>query len=1216
MAAPNQALSTARRLAILKAEADAAARVTPQQVRRVAGSMGASASLGDEVPVARPAPVAPPPPSYTVVLDEAQPSRLVMTPEAAEKLMRQIEVEGIDSIPPEQLAALREFRGDLTGPIDDGLAASAIPIMADDVVAPNLTPNKQRVDPIGSLAERIRQATSNADTEPAAGLRALMAEIDALPDESKVALMTHPALAEGIESANARTPEGRAAAIANAQARLIRLNELASVDTPGRAAEQLDAARRARDIGTAPPAGNPAVAAAAADAAAARELVGETLQQGDLATLMEAFNSLPAERKDEILRRLPGGREIVPRGVGEAAVVAKDGSPGMAMDVRLGNADPTAPRPLIEKFLDESTGERVFLPNAASQFMPAGSPLEQAILDLDIAKRSGDPEAIEMARLEVQTIPHSPEEAQTAIRWFNQRNAAIDSLRRAMIGTDPMVVEEQARMLANAAAPAPRPNITPGARSPIVQPVDVPANELPSGADVANAIERERQARLDQQAPGGFLSEADRLSAFPPRVTAAGEVRDPKLGDLPAAMRGRDGRGSGLESRSAGSRLTDSNDAAAIESAAALNAEISAAMADVQAARGGDVAALAKATQRLEAAYRAMDDAFPPRIISNRTGEVRKVSRDVANNPPEGWTVEEGRKSWSDSHINKPGQEETVDNLIITGAGARPKAQAGLNRSSDGLSSVERSVQNEELLDVFGDDAVEFLPGSGTEELVELGGRGKPGRLGGRAQVSRLQAATQTLYTEPKTGRLVNPLALRRTDGTALFPSARDAAEDLLKRSRVFKPGTASHEMALEQWTKNIEEAFGSKSGPPATTWVENADGGFDMVPVVSKETAPKGKPAGDVREGTSLDVDSVPALAGRRNAIDIPEPADATVILDNEPSPADFPKRGQRPARAQVDDYAPAPEPEPEFTGNPDDVAVELKGRARRPAAGKDDAGVTDNLNASAVEVGDAPPADIDNAGPADAKPKPTGRKRSKQEIDSELAQFEQDARDEWRDSGLDPREIDQEVRKKVNARRKELEAEIGPVTGDAPEAPAADAAAPSGAAKGGKGRRGRRKKTGAADDVGDVEPADIDSAGRDGVDAPDVVAEPPPLPKAGEAAPPPPKKSRPWWVIPAAIFGGGSAVIGVNSALNSLGRRVDVTGIWPQGTASGGPVGPPADFPMPGESAVTDDSSPADDPAVQAAAIQQALDRIRGSRSRIDSRPSQTLQNYNAWR
>jgi hypothetical protein len=123
--------------------------------------------------------------------------------------------------------------------------------------------------------------------------------------------------------------------------------------------------------------------------------------------------------------------------------------------------------------------------------------------------------------------------------------------------------------------------------------------------------------------------------------------------DAPLAFRGRD-RSDPFESRPPGSRLTDANDDEAIAKAMKLEEAVRQADAELQNAQGA--AELARAQQNYRAALKARDDAFPG-----------------------------GRSAKSERWINRPGQQETYDSLVVTLVGGRPKVQPRLDRSNPDL---------------------------------------------------------------------------------------------------------------------------------------------------------------------------------------------------------------------------------------------------------------------------------------------------------------------------------------------------------------------------------------------------------------------------------------------------------------------------------------------------------------------------------------------------
>lgn len=1117
--------------------------------RRAAGNMGRVVP-GGAIPAPRPAPLSP---RVAPVARVAVPQVAPLPQEVVDALIRKVEAQGLESLTPDEQAALRatvaarepvavsvddiaasvdgsDVPGDLTdvAPVADDLEASATPITVESVGAPNLTPNRRRVDPIANLAERIRQATTRADTESLAGMRRLQAEVDRLPDADRARLLEHPALAEGIESQAAKTnPEARAAAIANAKERLGKLVSMSEFSTTDRAAEQVASAATAREV-AATPRGTPAARnASAADYEAAKQLLSESIPEADWNGILDAYSKLSPEQRRAVLASMPeeAGR-------------------------------------FIEQMLDPNAEDFALLPNNVSRTLgptlnPDGSvnPYSELILQLDEAKRAGDTQRYNDILLDIQKNPAGAADLANAQRDFIDRAQARDSLRRAIIGNDELVREAQASMVREAVLPPPRPNITPGARSIEVATEDLPARELPTAADTARAVEAERQQRLDTRAPGGGMPEADRAAAF-----GAEDTRD-----LPLAFRGRD-RNQPFESRTIGSRLTDTNDANAIEKGIALEAEVQASLAEMRTAKG--VQEMAAAQRRYQAAVKALDDQWPPRLVNPSTGEVRSISREelAAKQIPKGFVVERGKKAWTDSHLNKAGQQETFDGLVVAVVGGRPKINARMTRARPDMSLDERMGIREEVLGQYGeDDALDLLPDENTDEVVELGGRGKPARLGGAQQQSRVQDALQRLYGP------VNPLAMTDASGKPLFTSAEAAAEDLLSKNTLFKPGTASYDLAREKITNALNDAYGPSTIRPAPDDVKG------MPAAVQSE------PGTTVTPGTSRNPEDIPALEGRRNTAGAAPEADSPGVPKAAPAPVD-----------------PAPN-------------------------------VTQNLDASGIDLSDPSGKPVSDTPPGS---KPTTRRRTKQEVDDEMAQFEQDVRAEYYDAGMEQRDVDARVRERVAARRKELEADIDPA------ATGTDVPPTAGARKGGKGKgKGKGAKgdgKAAADSAAADAPKTDTTADAPKTDTPadDTVK---PKPEGGDVGdkPPtdggdgsPPKGGGDGKPTPAAddakkpgllrrglkwggLLAAGTAGIGLLARINSGGSAsggppVDI----PLPPGGGGGRGPGGEFvPLP----VGAGGDALDAALAREAAMERALARIRGDRpSDGTRRATQVLQNY----
>jgi hypothetical protein len=964
--------------------------------------------------------------------------------------------------------------GDLTdvSSMADDLENSATPIETDATdPSNNLTPNFVRQDKVDSLAERIRQATARANDEPIAGLARLQKEVTSLSPAELEALRSHPMLAEGIESVAAkRNPEARQEAIANAQARLDSLAQMAEVRASDRAAGQLRAAAAARDTAAAP-----------------RPAAESVIPEGDWNALTSAFNALPAERKAAVLSRMPQSRSL-------------DG------------------------LLDTSTGEPTFTPNAQAQLSRGINEMDDALIRLDAAMRSGDEAAITAARdtvMDIQTRP-MPEEERTAMldaakQAFLQRQQTAAALRNAIIGTDPLSL-----------MPAPRPGIAPGSRTPVVAAEDLDRAELPSSYDVARAMERERQDMLEKRVPGGGLTKQQRLDIFQRTGRAVDDTGTNKLEDLPLAFKGDD-TANPLESRAPGSRLTDTSDEEAIEKVRLLEQVRQEALDDFN--NASNAGEMARARQRLDAADAELARAFPG-----------------------------GRAARADGRLNAAGSQETLDNLIVSVVGGRPKAQPRLDRSSPDLSPRERAVLNADAADRLGEqDVVDLLPESPEDEVVGLGKRGKPGRMGSTQQQSRVQGAMRSLYGNS------NPLALA-TPGQGpelgpfpVFRTAEEAADDLLSRQTLFKPGTASYDYAREKLANAINDYY----GPNGLNTASRSDMGRQLIAEeMAASDAQTSNPAGAIKDGTA------------------PE------------SPA---------------------------------TAAKPSRRGRRKPATAEDA----KLDASDTEISDV-----------QGDPSPAAR-GNRDEILAEIEQEGQQIYDEeYRnniDSGMGASEAAAEARSARNKHVADQTAlRIKPVTGD----PAPADAAPAKPA--GRGRGGRSKpkpQPAAADSTATAQPADasksspqpapasdpidpvqgdrskpVTLADEDQMDLPAAADDGPKTEPSADGKPQQPAApaKKQGWSRTAKIAAGTAVVgggLGILARINSGGGSgtIDIP-IPPGGGGGGGGPGSGDFYPIPVN---TDGASLMDNTLAQEAAIQRALDRIRGARA-SGPQTYQTLQNY----
>lgn len=1063
------------------------------------------------------------------------PPAIPLTPQQVAALQRRASQEGSLTFSPQEIEALRNAPGvaddaDVPGDLsdtaampDDNLLASGV-----DINVSGLTPNTRRVPAAESVADRVWALTGPSAQESLSpvSVRKLAKDVAKYATVAEDGTVTYsPEFMQAI-----RFDRGGKERLDQ----LMALADDAARDPTRRAAEQVGEAADARQIASTPRPDAPDRAPAAQDLRTARELLQETMPEGDWNAILAAYSKLDPEQRRAVLAAMPedSGR-------------------------------------FVQQMLDPNADDFSVSPNnVALALRPSpDNPIEDLLAQLDEAKReaarTGDDSAYNRILMDIQTNPADEETVSQARNAFIQKQQAADALRRSIIGNDPLYREQQMRVLESAVSqPPPRPAMPQGSRSIEASVADVPEQEMPTAFDSALAAAREAEEARQRRAPmGGMPMDA--------RLLAAG-VTDAR--DLPLFLKGRDGRGTPFESRSRGERAIEGNDIRALRPLIAARQKLNAAeTAEERAAAMAEVAAAEAALERKYAG---------------------------------------GRKAMPDSRLNKAGQQETFDDLVVSIVGARPKAARGLGRSSADMTAAERAAMQGEVLDEFGEDALDLLPDEPMLDMDELGEGGRRGRLGGGQQPSRVQGAMERLFAS------FNPLAMKNADGVPYFASADAVADEVLSKQSIFRPGTANWDYAKEKLTNAINDRFAERVD---TSEMAKARRAAEVEEVQSAEP-PQGSAAGDVAPGTDQDPDAVPQQQTTWPEGTMRQTAGAPPT-PSSPNAWDLPEPPSRRAR----DLS-LPE-----TPSVDDADVaSFPQRGSRP-----DAGVSDGLDASAVDLGDVSGDDVPAA--AGKKGGKRGGKKSVKDYLEQLdggdvptrsreeiaAEIQMEADEQFRQDIADG-----VGRKQANANRKkyvdeQTAARLKRATGDdVPVTPAAETPAPQ-EAKGSGKKGGRGKKDNApADDTKPVTGDDVPASPVDGDEAkaaddaadgstpqtPDTEGTP-------EIGPPPPKKKG-WgrWPYVAGAIGGGAVLTGLARMGGGGGfGPIDIP-LPPGGGGGGGGPGGGDLYPIPpGGSA-----GAMDEAAAQEAALQRALERIRGARSNPSGlgEPYQTLQNYSIWR
>lgn len=1253
------------------------------QAARVNIGNSASAALGDDIP--RPAPATPPvvqdvigmklappgdldtdllrsliakyetqPRSLSIpelaylVRAGADPDMLVsgpLSPRQADALLRRVAVEGMN-LSPEEAAALRRTPslsgqqdvGDLThtDALLDNLEPSGVDLSPQR--NPNLTPNTKKTTPVDALSSAIWQIKERAD-EPQSRkmLERLAREVGKYATVGEDGAISYdPEFLKAINYDRGGKEQ------LEILARLSGNQSIAPV--PPQAPSVPKPERPASTAGER--------AAAAADMKAAKELLVETMPEGDWNALMEAFNALPEDRRNAALAALPSGRSLTPapagirsldpeivhapRERGDASFKLPSGQ-SHPMGVVPGPNDPLAAGPFVERLLNRDGEGPAFLPNAQAMLSQAGNPLEEAMLQVQVAKRSGDADAYKQAVQNAQMAENlsTPDEVSAAKRAVAARSSAWTALRNSIIQSDPLYREMQLAALDAATRTPPPVDVLPtGTRTPELPLDDLPDSEMPTQYDHALGVASDRESRIAQQARAdGPFNEAKRRE-----IAEASGLGEDK-GGWPMWLRQDDNPAAPFYPQSRGDRAASlsSTDKLAIQQAEELKAaigeaqqELAMAQLEVKLAQIGRTSANARTTaadvasaqenmariqQTVRRLYDMEDDLFEPRVVDAKTGTLVYDSSGDALKPhadwiadpssmPEQYRLERGYRGTPNSVLNKDSLLEIANRLNKSVAGFRPIDPRGLTRSSDTLSAAERQLQGKELRNtLLGDKAKQwenavYPEGMEIPEDLPPGDTGKPHQPRNNRKMSQAQAALEHWFG----GR--DPFTMKDANGDPVVPRTREGAETLARdylASNTDIKSDAAHQMSLEAWVRAIEDRY---IGKPKTEEVAAA--------MKAADPAPRGTPPGDVSDrGTSLDVDALPALPGRQNAIDLPDPAysvDFPGDLSDTDDLAAFPKRGARDSVVPSGRFDEAPEPE--FTGNPNDVAVELKGKPRTPKARKDDAGVSASLDASDIEINDTTGA----SGTEGAARTKGGRGRGKTKPQPDIEATSGDA-------GLDKdtlREIEEQA-DDIYRRKRQEHLDLGDDE-DAADQYASEAKQSYIEAEK-KARAGKKKP--ATEPEKPVEgTSKAEGAGTPDAETPVTPeAEKPVAPDTATPAdgaspgptPTPEQKSLARtlakWGVRGGLVGGAAYLSYKANTGGGMGGDIDI----PVPPGGGGGVGGGGDFvPVP---VGTDSSGGAMSDMDAETAIQRMLDRVRGSRG-APAPGYQTLQNYTMWR
>jgi hypothetical protein len=728
-----------------------------------------------------------------------------------------------------------------------------------------------------------------------------------------------------------------------------------------------------------------------------------------------------------------------------------------------------------------------------------------------------------------------------------------------------------------------------------------PPDRMPGAFEEAEAAFNQSATQRESQRPRTFNRNRDQ------RLQAIGKVLG-KPAEGERSLGRKDGmffKGGGerLERRADSARMVDSNDTKAIRSAreaddawqarmAELNAAHQQALADAQAASGPELIAAMQQVEATDLARREAARQGPTPTYVNQRGDKVRADTLVATyrqNFPnanersirkmisdDGWDEQAiGRSAWSDARLSKAASAQTMDGIVGALLEHKPKPQVNLNRSSDMLSPGDVAAQNDEARDLLrgmieeGDLPVEL---DTTEDVAD---RARRGRLGGGSAASRREAALQGNSTGGLFGSY-NPLELKLGSDN-LYASARDLAADVLEETDSYHSRTPNYETNLERLTELLEDVYGPNSrneGLPQGTPEERASR-FAKGLLDVRDPDDKTIPAGAERDPMTQDPQAVPPLVLQGRQGD-PEGFDEATSYSANRRGEVLPQRAPR-------DFS-----QPETVLTPEQLAELAENENAVPPAQLYNAvGGTngDDLPSSAGDLPPAPSGDasvnakldasatsLDAAAPATLSKEALDALREQRKVEYARLLEEEKA------SGV----RDREARNNAEQRADEwFHEEVARRTASqSGAAPLPDAAGPL-----------------------DPPPAQPSPAA---VDA-DTPATGTPV-ESGAAAqqPAPGPTPRTWgqWLWKAGKISGGLTAAGTG-------------GLYVMQPKSGpAPIDIPPSSPVPPlPPGLLTGSGTAGDPAAdEAAAIERALERIRGGRSSsTQSAPYHTLQNYN---